>query len=253
MSVVEILFSPSGGTEQVAEVICKQWSREIEKIDLCNPNEDFAKYNIDKDALVLIAVPCYNGRMPQVAKERMSKIKGNGAKCAVLCVYGNRAYEDTLVELEDVANDCGFTVIAGVAAIAEHSIYLYCGIGRPNYSDENRLKEIARDIFGKFNKNIDTKPEIKGNRPYKKLSKFSIVPNKVYKTCDKCGVCVEDCPVQAIDSVTLKSDPDKCISCMRCVYHCPKESRDVNKIKYSIISAILFKEASKPKSIELFL
>ena len=51
----------------------------------------------------VIAVPSYGGRVPQVAVDRISEIKGNGAKAVLLCVYGNRAYEDTLTELEDSA------------------------------------------------------------------------------------------------------------------------------------------------------
>ena len=67
-------------------------------------------------------MPSYGGLAPEVAIERFKKISGNGAKCTIVCVYGNRAYEDTLVQMEDVAKECGFDVIAAVAAVAEHSI-----------------------------------------------------------------------------------------------------------------------------------
>lgn len=37
-------------------------------------------------------------------------------------VYGNREYEDTLVELYDIAVESGFYPAAAVAAVAQHSI-----------------------------------------------------------------------------------------------------------------------------------
>lgn len=81
--------------------------------------------------------------MPQAATERLSAIRGNGAKAVLLCVYGNRAYEDTLVELEDTAKQAGFRVIAAIAAIAEHSIARQFATGRPDAQDQARLHTFA--------------------------------------------------------------------------------------------------------------
>lgn len=91
----------------------------------------------------MIAVPSYGGRVPQAATERLSAIRGNGAKAVLLCVYGNRAYEDTLVELEDTAKQAGFRVIAAIAAIAEHSIARQFATGRPDAQDQARLHTFA--------------------------------------------------------------------------------------------------------------
>ena len=91
-------------------------------IDLCDLKMEFQKVDIDKNDMVIIAMPSYGGRAPAVAISRLKEIKGNEAKCIIICVYGNRAYEDTLVEMEDAAKECGFRVIAAISAIAEHSI-----------------------------------------------------------------------------------------------------------------------------------
>ena len=134
MNVVEIIFSPTGGTEKVAHIIGGHWNENAVKIDLSDSKIDFAKCKIAKEDMVLIAMPSFGGRTPAVAMERLKKIAGNGAKCTLVCVYGNRAYEDTLVEMEDAAKEAGFQVIAAVAAVAEHSIIPQYAANRPDAS-----------------------------------------------------------------------------------------------------------------------
>ena len=92
MNTVEIIFSPTGGTEKVAHIIGRAWSESTIKIDLSDPKADFSGCAINKDDRVLIAMPSFVGRAPAVAIERLKKIAGNGAKCTLVCVYGNRAY-----------------------------------------------------------------------------------------------------------------------------------------------------------------
>ena len=118
---VKIVFSPTGGTAKVADILTKNWNG-VECIDLTKADKDFSECQFNSDDRALIAMPSYGGLAPEVAIERFKKISGNGAKCTIVCVYGNRAYEDTLVQMEDVAKECGFDVIAAVAAVAEHQL-----------------------------------------------------------------------------------------------------------------------------------
>ena len=117
---------------------------------LTNPAVNYSKYKMEADDLVLIALPSYGGRVPGLAAERLAKIPGNSAKCVLLCVYGNRAYEDTLVEMADVAKKAGFSVVAAISAVAEHSIMHQYASGRPNQEDERQLKSFAKVILEKF-------------------------------------------------------------------------------------------------------
>lgn len=50
-------------------------------------------------------MPVYAGRVPALAVERLKGIKTSGVKCVIVAVYGNRAYEDALVEMQDVATE----------------------------------------------------------------------------------------------------------------------------------------------------
>lgn len=248
MNVVEIIFSPTGGTEKVARIIGGHWKKDAAQIDLSSCKTDFSKCNITKDDMVLIAMPSFGGRAPAVAIERLKQIPGNGAKCTLVCVYGNRAYEDTLVEMEDAARTCGFRIVAAVAAVAEHSIMPQYAADRPDESDEKQLVKFADQIAEK-NTEIALLP---GNRPYKKSGGAGLVP-KPTKNCIKCGRCEKECPVHAIESTGFTSDSQKCISCMRCVKRCPSNARKVNGAMVSIASLAIKKACSIRKENELFL
>ena len=248
MNTVEISFSPTGGTEKVAHIISRQWSESAMKIDLSDSKTDFSGYTIGKEDRVLIAMPSFGGRAPAVAIERLKKIAGNGAKCTLVCVYGNRAYEDTLAEMEDAAKECGFRVVAAVAAVAQHSIIPQYAANRPDASDEKQLTEFAQQIADK----TDSAASIPGNRPYKKAGGAGLVP-KPSKACVKCGVCAKNCPVQAIVPVKFTADSKKCIACMRCVKQCPHNARKVNSAMVSIAAMVIKKSCSVRKENELFL
>ncbi len=248
MNVVEIIFSPTGGTEKVANTICKTWSENPVKIDLSDPKTDFTKWEIKKEDMVLIAMPSFGGRAPAIAIQRLKQIFGNGAKCTLVCVYGNRAYEDTLVEMEDAAKESGFRVIAAIAAVAEHSIISRYAANRPDASDEKQLISFANRLLGKDG----AAASIPGNRPYKKSGGGGLIP-KVTKDCVKCGLCAEKCPVQAIDPKTFAADSKKCISCMRCVKKCPHGARKVNGAMVAVAALAIKKACSVRKENELFL
>ena len=248
MNVVEIIFSPTGGTEKVAHIIGKQWSENTVKIDLSDANTDFSRCVINEEDQVLIAMPSFGGRAPVVAIERLKKIAGNGAKCTLVCVYGNRAYEDTLVEMEDAAKESDFRVIAAIAAVAEHSIMPQYAANRPDASDEKQLAGFAAQIASRDENAVS----IPGKRPYKKSGGAGLVP-KPNKDCVKCGLCAEKCPVQAIDSANFTADCKKCISCMRCVKLCSHDARKVNGAMVSIAAMAIKKACSVRKENELFL
>ncbi len=248
MNVKEIVFSPTGGTEKVSQIITGQWSGNAIKIDLSDSGTDFTKYEIEKEDMVLVAMPSFGGRAPAIAIQRLKQIAGNGANCTLVCVYGNRAYEDTLVEMEDAAKESGFRVIAAIAAVAEHSIMPQYAAGRPDASDEAQLADFAGRILQKDGDALS----IPGNRPYKKGGGAGLVP-KVTRDCVKCGLCVEKCPVQAIAPDTFGADSKKCISCMRCVRQCPHDARKVNGAMVSVAAMAIKKACSVRKENELFL
>lgn len=253
MRVYEICFSPTGGTKKAADILTKELAEESTWIDLTDSKADFSGLSLSKEDLAVIAVPSYGGRVPDPAVKRLSAIKGNGAKAILVCVYGNRAYEDTLAELEDTAKEAGFLTAAAVAAVAEHSIAHQFAAGRPDSQDQERLLAFARKIQEKLEEGNISKPQIPGNRPYKKSGKTGMVP-KPSKACVQCGLCAKTCPVQAIDhSDPKKVDTKACISCMRCVSICPHSARKLNPVMLAAANTMLKKVCSERKECELYL
>lgn len=164
----EIVFSPTGGTQKVADIIAEALAGDVSAIDLSDPKTDFSACAITADDVAVIAVPSFGGRVPAVAVERLTQVKGQGSRAVIVCVYGNRAYEDTLVELEDAAKKAGFKVVAAVAAIAEHSIAHQFATGRPDEKDAATLKDMAAKISQKIVSGDDSEPQVPGNRPYRR-------------------------------------------------------------------------------------
>ncbi len=255
MKYIQFVFSPTGGTQKVADTITQVWSSDVQNEDLSDTSKNFRSVHIEKEDLVLIAVPSFGGRVPAVAIERLARVKGNGAKCAIVCVYGNRAYEDTLIELKDTAEKSGFSVIAAVAAIAEHSIMHQYATGRPNQEDIKTLRDYSKKMLEKFNRsNLTEAPiTVPGNSIYKKAGAGGIVP-KAGKACVSCGLCAKNCPVNAIDISNPKTtNSKKCISCMRCISICPENARKINSALVAVASLAIKKECSSKKECELYI
>lgn len=254
LKITQIVFSPTGGTKKVAETLTSQWGGSDDEIDLTNAKYDFSACDFEAEDVVVIAVPSYGGRIPALAAERIKRIHGNKARCVIVCVYGNRAYEDTLVELYDIAEQSGFRVIAAVCAVAEHSIMHQYAAGRPDQQDKSELHSFAEKIFDKIeNTDSESALQIPGNRPYKKAGGAGLVP-KADNHCTGCGICAKNCPAQAISSENLKTaDGKKCISCMRCVTQCPESARKVNGAMVSVAALAIKKACLERKSNELYI
>lgn len=253
MRICEIIFSPTGGTKKAADMLSQGLSDEILTVDLTNSQTDFKQIPLAPEDTAVIAVPSYGGRVPAPARDRILKLKGNHAKAVLLCVYGNRAYDDTLAELSDLAEQSEFRVVAAVAAVAEHSIARRYAAGRPDAKDQETLRNFAQQIRKKLVMGSSQPLSLPGNRPYRKSGGASLIP-KITKACTQCGLCREKCPVQAISARnTGIVNPRKCISCMRCVSVCPRSARKVSAAKLLAVNLALQGACSRRKECELFL
>lgn len=251
MKNMKIVFSPTGGTARVADAITQTWSQ-VETLDLSIPDNNDTDISLQENDLVLIAMPSFGGIAPQLALDRLSRLKGNGARCVVTAVYGNRAYEDTLIQMTGYAKEAGFRIIAAVSAVAEHSIMHQYATGRPDSDDIRVLKDFGKQILRKVSAQDFSEPSVPGNRPYKKPG-AGLIP-KADSTCTSCGECAQRCPANAISIDNLRaSDKVRCISCMRCVSLCPVHARKINKLMASIAALAIKKECRSEKPNELFL
>lgn len=244
--VYNFIFSPTGGTEKVMRILAQEFHAET-AIDLCCPLEEMQLHSGD---LALLGLPSYGGRIPTVAGERLQKIRGNGAKAVLVAVYGNRAIDDTLIEMKDLAESCGFRVVGAISAVAEHSIMRHVAQGRPDADDEAELRAFAHKIVA-FMDEIRDIP-VPGKRPYKNFGGAGMYPE--VDGCTACGLCAERCPAGAIPAnAPDTTDKTKCICCMRCIEICPVGARQRDKIALNNTIQKLVKVVTGRKPNELFI
>jgi len=238
-SVNLVYFSATNTTKSIVESIIKGISIEnVIQYNITKRQKD--EVSFDRDDLVIFGFPVYSGRIPAVSKEVLDKFRGKNTPAIIVCVYGNRDYDDALLELRDIVSANGFAVISAGAFIGQHSIFPKVGYNRPDINDKQQAESFGIESIRRLNNidNINTIPEIKikGNLPYKIPKSVPLTP-KGDKKCDGCGKCVRNCPVEAIDIETpRKTDKSLCIACARCIYVCPQKARNFGGIIYKLVS-----------------
>lgn len=229
MSFYEIYFSPTGGTKKVADTLGEDLYTEKIKIDLIKNAKALETLSLAKEDICLVAVPSYGGRVPVTVVEQLKTVKGNGARAILAAVYGNRHIDDTLIELYDILKENEFACVAGVEAVAEHSLMHRFGAGRPDVQDRRKLAEFAVRIQALLEKGTRTEPAFPGKRPYKVFGGVTMKP-EVTGECNRCGSCASECPAHAIPKENPRiTDKEACMTCMHCVSVCPQQARQLDE------------------------
>ena len=141
-------FSPAGNTRKAALLLAQAMAGRTEEYDLTRPHNTGRSFG--PGDVVIVAGPVYGGRLPAVMLERLAEIQGNGAFAVTLAVYGNRAYEDALIELDDSVEKQGFRRLASAALAAQHSIVTQLAAGRPDQEDAEEITRFAEEILSKY-------------------------------------------------------------------------------------------------------
>lgn len=230
MTTYEILFSPTGGTMKTANLLTKEFSSEVRVVDLMDRKADFSALPFTSEDLCIVAVPSFGGRVPVPAVKRLSKMQGNGARAILMAVYGNRAIDDTLLELKDVLTQAGFRPVAALEAVAQHSIMPQFGAGRPDSRDHRELVSFAGQIKEKLAAEFSDDLAVPGSFPYREYNGIPMKP-KAGHGCVRCGHCARHCPVGAIpEEAPNQTNRKVCISCMACTAFCPQKARKVSPL-----------------------
>lgn len=258
-SIHLIYFSPTHTTEKIIKKIADGTglSRITESNITFDSLEDTRE--LHQSDLVLIGVPVYAGRVPETAISRIGKLRGDGIPAAVIAVYGNRAYDDALLELKNIMFEKGFDVISAASFIGEHSYTTEespIAFGRPDDKD----LEIANIYGKKLRFHIQDESgaartlDIPGNYPYReRMPNNKITPVTDRDKCTLCFFCVTICPTGSIK----KDDPfitngETCIRCSACIKECQYGARQFKNEKMLEKIAWLADKCRTRKEPEIF-
>lgn len=252
-----VYFSPTGTTVKVMDAVAQGLKPgKLERHNLthaCEPQ----KLHFES-GVALIGVPVYAGLVPAICLERLAGFSAQNIPTVLIALYGNRDFEDTLVELRDFVSPKGFTVIAAGAFIGEHSYSTAdypIAVDRPDEADLALAVEFGQRVAVKLASGDLNRPQISGNVPYKARVKFGgVAPQTDAKTCILCGKCAEVCPVKVItvnDSVVTEAKD--CIMCAACVRVCPVGARPFEHPAVKERRELLVKNCSLPKTPTVFL
>lgn len=225
-----VYFSPMGGSKLYAEMLAGALSQKAEPLDLTDKEARARSYSFSAGDVVIVSAPVYAGRLPRIEGGIFERLKGDNTPAVCLVTYGNRDYDDALLELKNIMERQGFKCITAAALIAPHTYSDKAGAGRPDEEDKKIVYALAERIKQKLSADDFKEIKVKGNFPYKEYKGVPFVP-KANGKCNNCGICAKVCPAGAIlednPKATIKG---KCLACFACVKKCPQKARDIGRI-----------------------
>ena len=212
---------------------------------------DYAGHSYGPDEVAVVVVPVYGGHVAPLAALRLQSVKGDSTPCVAIVVYGNRAYEHALEELQNQLSSQGFSVVACATFVGEHSYSTDAypvSKGRPNADDLALATSFGKGVADKIAAasdrehlyEIDSRTIKRPKQPIFPLIRFMYSVVKLRKSnqpipktpvvdeskCTHCGTCVQVCPNDAIAlGDELHTQADACIRCCACVKSCPHDAR----------------------------
>lgn len=238
-----VYFSATGTTkkvvEEIADVIAEKLGAERGTYDFTRSAAREIPLEFHEDDLVVFGTPVYAGRVPNVLLKYLDTIRGNGAAAIPVVLFGNRDYDDALIELRDILEKGGLHTIAAGAFVGEHSFSYTLAKGRPDEDDMLKVRDFATQIAVKLSDSaasFKTPIEVKGTpepyRGYYQPRDRKGIPVDIRKVkpltseaCDNCMICVEVCPMDSISHDDVKEFTGICIKCGACIKKCPLQAK----------------------------
>jgi NAD-dependent dihydropyrimidine dehydrogenase PreA subunit/flavodoxin len=249
-----VYFSPTGTTEKTVVSIAEKLSISlngkvnINKINITSSRVREDKLLFSSEDIVVLGVPVYAGRVPNILLDFLNTINGNMTLGIPIVLYGNRNYDDALIELKKIMENNGFNLVSAGAFIGEHSFSYKLAKGRPDEKDLTVINEFSGKTCELIKRNdLSNKLEVKGEKCYRdyyrpkdtkgKLYDFRKIKPKTDEKCIDCLICAKTCPMESIDFNDVSNISGICIKCGSCIKKCPVGAKyfdDDNYIKHKV-------------------
>ena len=266
-----VYFSGTGTTEKVvtrmAKIAAEDLGAEYKTFCFNLPKDREGELSFGPGDLVIFGTPVYAGRVPNLLLPYIrDKVKGNGALAVPVSLFGNRNFDDGLIELRNVLEADGFHTVAGGAFVGEHSFSRTLGAGRPDAQDMALVEELAHKTAEKV-KGLERAPEIPAYvagcapiRPYytprdrhgNPINILKVKPKTDMTKCGNCGWCAAHCPMGSIDPDDPSQVPGTCIKCCACVKGCPTGAKYYDDPGYLYHKSELEEVYARPAENALF-
>lgn len=224
-----LCFSPTGTTRRLAVAVAEGLGLPFEITDATLPAQRERYPDLRESDVLIVAAPVYYGRVAKNASEYLAGLEGRGQRAVLVANYGNRHYDDALLELLHLGLACGFAPVAAGAFISEHSFSTAdfpMARNRPDASDLAFAVEFGAMVAKKIAMGGGPLESLPGNAPYKAYPDFHRAP-VCADNCTLCGACAGVCPTGAIrvTAEAVLTDEQACIVCQACVKFCPEQAR----------------------------
>lgn len=249
MKVSAIYFSPTGTSRKGVEAIASVFGTP-EVVDVTCQSAPERLFGHDE--IAVFGGPVYGGRLFTGMRERIRSLRGTNTPCIVTVTYGNRDFDDALLELADLVREQGFVPIAGAALVGEHT-YGAIQIGRPLEDDLIKDREFGESVLEKLNGGDFSVPQIPGNRPYRDGGNGGGFRPQTTESCVSCGLCRDNCPMGAIAGDCRTIDDEKCIACFRCIKFCPVKAKNCDNEGYNAFAGPFSEKLKEPKENTYYL
>jgi len=252
-NVYAVYFSATDTSRKGTQVIAGVFDCSINEVDMTIWNRQPAKTEFDENDLVVFGAPVYSGRIYQGASDRFSRLHGSNTPCIITVTYGNRDYDDALLELYVLVSEHGFLPFAAAALIGQHT-YGNIQVGRPTAEDLREDVDFAQKASEKIAAEGPSLVCVPGNRPYRQGGYGGHFRPLTSSDCTRCGLCAQMCPEGAISFSNYDIiDNSKCIACFRCIRNCPVQAKNMNTDEYSAFAEMFTAKLSQPRRNEYFI